>query len=113
MAIPPRLVLTLPEAQEITNTVPAPEHKEQDSDGGIPYGKIALFALGCVVWNAAFTRRGRARLSRGELPESILTLPVFLLIARTFSAASGRSGSNEDTGRRRGTFDGGGASGNW
>ena len=75
---------------------------------------VFFFLVG-LAFSALFTKGGRARISNGKYPESILLLVLYVLLLGS-GGKSSRSGSGSRSGgskRGGGTFDGGGSSGNW
>ena len=76
---------------------------------------LVLFCVGLCI-SVIFTKGGRTRISDGKFPEAflLLVLQSFLNGSSKEKSSSGGNGSRSAGSKRgSGTFDGGGASGNW
>ena len=99
----------------------APAPSEDGFNGGIVIVVclvgLFLFCIGLVI-SVIFTKGGRTRISDGKFPEVFLVWILQAFLNGSSSEKNSGSGSGSGTrsaGSRRGsgTFDGGGASGNW
>lgn len=118
---PPENVATEPAPLPVASTGGAVDAGDDDDHADRNAWLVVLtvvaifFFLVGLAFSALFTKGGRARISNGKYPESILLLVLYVFLAGS-SKKSSRSGSgSRSSGSKRGggTFDGGGSSGNW